>query len=65
MKLGLKDFDIVEITGDRATSAIVARAYPSDAGLDISALDVLMIFPAWGAGEGAVYRLDNVKVTTK
>jgi len=34
----------------------------ADAGLDASAIDVLMVFPSWGAGEGAVYRLDNVKV---
>lgn len=34
----------------------------ANAGLDVSAIDVLMIFPAWGAGEGAVYRVDNVKV---
>ena len=34
----------------------------SDAGLDISAIDVLMFFPAWGAGEGAVYRVDNVMI---
>jgi beta-glucanase (GH16 family) len=34
----------------------------ADAGLDVSALDVLMVFPAWGAGEGAVYRIDNVKI---
>ncbi|MGL1959059.1 MAG: glycoside hydrolase family 16 protein [Colwellia sp.] len=33
-----------------------------DAGLDISSIDVLMIFPAWGSGEGAVYRLDNVVI---
>lgn len=32
------------------------------AGLDASAIDVLMIFPEWGAGEGAVYRVDNVKI---
>ncbi|WP_394229044.1 family 16 glycosylhydrolase [Shewanella colwelliana] len=35
----------------------------SAAGLDISAIDVLMIFPAWGQGEGAVYRIDNVKIS--
>ena len=35
-----------------------------DAGLDISAIDVLMFFPAWGSGEGAVYRIDNVMITT-
>ncbi len=34
----------------------------ADAGLDVSAIDVLMIFPAWGTGEGAVYRADNVKI---
>ena len=32
----------------------------ADAGLDLSAIDVLMVFPAWGAGAGAVYRVDNV-----
>ncbi len=34
----------------------------ADAGLDVSAIDVLMIFPAWGMGDGAVYRVDNVKI---
>jgi beta-glucanase (GH16 family) len=34
----------------------------ANAGLDVSAIDVVMIFPAWGAGEGAVYRVDNVKI---
>ncbi len=34
----------------------------ADAGLDVSALDVIMIFPAWGQGEGAVYRVDNAKI---
>ena len=34
----------------------------ADGGLDVSAIDVLMIFPAWGSGEGAVYRVDNVKI---
>ncbi|MFT5635714.1 MAG: hypothetical protein ACI89T_001168, partial [Cognaticolwellia sp.] len=33
-----------------------------DGGLDLSAIDVLMVFPAWGTGEGAVYRLDNVMI---
>lgn len=31
-------------------------------GLDISAIDVVMIFPAWGQGGGAVYRVDNVRI---
>jgi hypothetical protein len=30
-----------------------------DAGLDISQIDVVMVFPAWGAGLGAVYRIYN------
>jgi hypothetical protein len=32
------------------------------AGLDVSAIDVIMVFPAWGTGEGAVYRLDNIMI---
>ncbi|WP_017446697.1 glycoside hydrolase family 16 protein [Gayadomonas joobiniege] len=30
--------------------------------LDPSAIDVIMVFPAWGPGDGAVFRLDNVKI---
>ncbi len=29
-------------------------------GLDVSAIDVFMLFPSWGAGKGAVYRVDNI-----
>ena len=36
-----------------------------NAGLDISALDVVMVFPAWGTGNGAVYRLDNVEIVAE
>jgi len=35
-----------------------------DAGLDISAIDVVMMFPTWGQGNGAVYLIDNVKFMT-
>lgn len=35
----------------------------ADMGLDVSAIDVLMVFPAWGLGEGAVYQLDNVQIS--
>jgi len=31
-----------------------------DAGLDISALNVIMVFPSWDMGDGALYRIDNV-----
>jgi beta-glucanase (GH16 family) len=34
------------------------------AGLDLSAIDVVLIFPAWGTGEGAVYQVDNVEITS-
>lgn len=33
-----------------------------NAGLDVTNIDVMMFFPAWGQGEGAVYRIDNVKI---
>jgi beta-glucanase (GH16 family) len=33
-----------------------------DAGLDPSAIDVVMMYPAWGQGNGAVYRVDNVRI---
>jgi hypothetical protein len=32
----------------------------ADAGLDVTGIDVVMIFPTWGTGSGAVYRVDNV-----
>jgi len=34
----------------------------TDSKLDISGIDVVMVFPAWGDGDGAVYRLDNVMI---
>lgn len=33
-------------------------------GLDISGIDIVMMFPAWGTGSGAVYRVDNVMFTS-
>ncbi|MDF1533645.1 MAG: AAA family ATPase, partial [Methanosarcinaceae archaeon] len=41
-QLGLKVFDVVELRGERTTSAILGRAYPSDAGLDIVRMDGLI-----------------------
>ena len=52
---------IEPVTGQWATYTFSIQSL-SDAGLDISAIDVLMIFPAWGTGEGAVYRVDNVRI---
>jgi transitional endoplasmic reticulum ATPase len=40
-KLGINVFDVLEIKGDRVTSAIVGRAYPSDEGTDIIRMDGL------------------------
>ncbi|MGM0481824.1 MAG: glycoside hydrolase family 16 protein, partial [Pseudomonadota bacterium] len=33
-----------------------------DAGLDISDINVIMIFPTWGQSLGAVYQVDNVEI---
>lgn len=49
------------VTGEWATYTFSIQSL-FDAGLDISAIDVLMIFPAWGMGDGAVYRIDEVKI---
>lgn len=32
----------------------------ASAGLDLSAIDIIMMFPAWSTGTGAVYQVDNV-----
>lgn len=49
------------VTGEWQTYTFPMQTL-SDAGLDISAIDVVMIFPAWDTGEGAVYRVDNAKI---
>jgi beta-glucanase (GH16 family) len=49
------------VTGEWATYTFTLSDL-ADAGLDISVIDVLMIFPAWQTGEGAVYRVDNAKI---
>ncbi|MGA9188221.1 MAG: CDC48 family AAA ATPase [Methanosarcina sp.] len=41
-KLGLNSFDVVEIRGEKATSALIGRPYPSDEGLDIVHMDGLI-----------------------
>ncbi len=50
------------VTGQWQTYTFPLQAL-ADAGLDVAAIDVVMVFPAWGQGEGAVYRLDNVEIT--
>lgn len=49
------------VTGQWATYTFSLQSL-FDAGLDISAIDVLMIFPAWGTGEGAVFRVNEMKI---
>ncbi|MGM0429862.1 MAG: family 16 glycosylhydrolase [Pseudomonadota bacterium] len=33
-----------------------------DAGLDLSAIDVVMMYPAWDTGDGAVFRVDEARI---
>lgn len=62
-----KDFQLNEsMEGQDPTEQWQTFTFPLqgfvDAGIDASAIDVLMIFPAWGAGEGAVYQVDNFMI---
>lgn len=50
------------VTGQWQTYTFPLQAL-ADAGLDVAAIDVVMVFPAWDQGNGAVYRLDNVEIT--
>lgn len=34
----------------------------SNAGLNLNGIDIIMIFPDWGQGEGAVFRVDNLTI---
>ncbi len=40
--IGVNIFDIVELKGERATSAMVGRSYPQDEGLDVIRMDGLI-----------------------
>ena len=62
--------------GGTTTEAIIQIATPtqqwqhyavslntlSNAGLNLNGIDVIMIFPDWAQGEGAVFRVDNVTI---
>lgn len=56
----------VSISIDTPTSEWQHYAIPlktlSNAGLNLNGIDVIMIFPDWGQGEGAVFRVDNVTI---
>ncbi|MFC0047263.1 family 16 glycosylhydrolase [Rheinheimera tilapiae] len=62
------EMDLTASNEGKAPAAGVWQTYTfplkklADAGLDLSAIDVVMIFPAWGTGEGAVYQVDDVKI---
>ncbi|RUO20870.1 glycosyl hydrolase family 16 [Aliidiomarina iranensis] len=49
------------VVGEWATYTFSLQAL-SDAGLDVSAIDVVMMFPAWGTGEGTVYQVDEARI---
>jgi beta-glucanase (GH16 family) len=53
---------IVPVSGEWQSYSFSLQTL-ADAGLDVSAIDVVMIFPAWGAGEGAVYRVNNLEIS--
>ncbi len=40
--IGVNIFDVVEVKGERATSAVAGRAYPQDEGLDLIRMDGLI-----------------------
>ncbi len=40
--MGVNIFDVVELKGERATSAVVGRSYPQDEGLDVIRMDGLI-----------------------
>ena len=50
------------VTGEWASYSFSLQSL-FDAGLDISDIKVLMVFPGWGTGQGAVYQIDNVEIS--
>ena len=63
---GAVELDLVSVgnapvQGEWSTYTFTLQSL-QEQGLDISAIDVIMIFPAWQTGTGAVYRLDNAKI---
>ena len=54
---------LAPVTGEWQTYTFSLQAF-EDKGLDLSAIDVVMVFPTWGAGDGAVYQIANVNIST-
>ena len=57
----LTTFGDAPVTGEWATYRVPLQDI-ADNGVDISLLDIIMVFPAWQTGEGAVFRLDNIAI---
>ena len=49
------------VVGEWATYQVPLQAV-ADAGVDLTQLDVIMVFPAWQTGDGAAFRMDNVSI---
>ena len=57
----LTEFGDAPIVDEWMTYQIPLQAV-ADAGVDLTLLDVIMVFPTWGMGDGAVFRMDNVAI---
>jgi hypothetical protein len=57
----LTTFGAAPVVGQWSTYRVPLQDI-ADNGVDISLLDVIMVFPAWQTGEGAVFRMDNVAI---
>ena len=57
----LTEFGPSPVVGEWATYRVPLQAI-ADAGVDLTLLDVIMVFPAWQTGNGAVFRMDNVAI---
>jgi hypothetical protein len=55
------NYGTAPVTGEWATYNFPLQELAT-AGLDISDINVIMVFPAWGTGQGAVYQIDNVRI---
>jgi alpha-tubulin suppressor-like RCC1 family protein len=49
------------VTGQWQTFTFTLQSF-FDEGVDVSEIDVIMISPNWSGGDGAKYRLDNLKI---
>ena len=57
----LTTFGPEPVVGEWATYRVPLQDV-ADNGVDISLLDIIMVFPAWQTGDGAIFRMDNVAI---